>query len=147
MRTTLNAEAAEKRRAAQSRKSLRPSAFLCGLCVKWVLPGLLIVAVSLWAAGPPPASRVRGFRVPQFFESPHETKMKSLLEGAEAEPQPGGLIRIANFRLQTFNEQGENTMTVRSPHCIFDSTKQTVSSDGPLEVRTTDGKLLVEGEG
>jgi hypothetical protein len=147
MRNTFNAEGAEERRETQRKNPLRSSAFLC---VKWGLLLLPIVVASLLIAAPPPettTARVKGFRVPQYFEAPHALQMKSLLEGAEAQPQPGGLIQIASFKLQMFDEQGETTMVVTAPRCIFDTSQQTVSSDGPLQLWTSDGKLLLEGEG
>lgn len=73
--------------------------------------------------------------------------MKSFLEGAEAEPQSDGLILIRDARLQTFHEDGSREMTVTTPHCLFDSRLQTVSSAGPLQVQSSDDKLLLEGEG
>src|ERR1043166_8231290 len=65
---------------------------------------LLTLAISALSVGfialsqPTTAAHVKGFRVPQYYEPPHETQMKSLLEGAEAEPQPGGLIHITNLK-------------------------------------------------
>jgi hypothetical protein len=108
-----------------------------------------VVTLSVRSAPPSRTgpSVVKGFRVPQFFEAPYETQMKTLLEGAEAEPQPGGLIWITEFKLQTFNESGARELTVTAPHCIFDSSRQTVSSAGPLQMRTADGNLLLSGEG
>ena len=88
-----------------------------------------------------------GFSVPERFDPPNEKQLKSLLEGAEAEPQSGGLILIRSLKLQTFAETGETQMVVHAPQCVFDTTQRTVSSAGYLEARSGDGRLFLEGEG
>lgn len=108
----------------------------------------LLLGLALAVGQKPPSSTVRGFQAPlEYFDPPHELQMKSFLEGAEAEPGPDGVILIRNARLQTFHEDGSKEMTVRAPHCIFDSRQRTVSSAGPLEVQTSDDKLSLEGVG
>ena len=92
-------------------------------------------------------SVVKGFTVPEYFDPPHETQIKSLLEGAEARPEPGGLIFITDLKMQTFNEQGERQMVVNAPECIYDSSQRTVGSSGKLQVQMADEKLLLAGEG
>lgn len=86
------------------------------------------------------------FQAPlEYFPPPHELQIKSFLEGAEAEPGPDGLIYIRDAKLQTFQENGTNEMTVIAPNCIFDTKQQTVNSAGPLQVQTADDKLLLRG--
>lgn len=107
---------------------------------------VLCLAAAL--AQGPPNNTIKNFRAPlEYFDPPHELQMKSFLEGAEAEPQSDGLILIRDARLQTFHENGSNEMTVVTPLCTFDSKSQTVSSAAPLQVQSSDDKLLLEGEG
>ena len=73
--------------------------------------------------------------------------MKSLLQGAEAEPKSGGLILITEARLQTFTESGQPQVLVQTPHCVFDSVQHTISSSGPLSVKSVNGQFYLEGEG
>lgn len=88
-----------------------------------------------------------GFRVPEYFEPPHQAQMKSLLEGAKAEPLSGGQILIHSGKLQTFHENGEQELAVEMPLCVFDSVQRTVSTSGPFRARSGDGKLYLEGKG
>jgi hypothetical protein len=111
-----------------------------------VLPGLLAFVCAALAEDTA-TNKIKGFNVPEYYEPPHETQMKSLLQGTEAEPRPGGLILITNLKLQTFTEAGERQMTVKAPQCVFDSGPRTVSSSGRLQVQTGDEKLYLEGEG
>lgn len=83
----------------------------------------------------------------EYFPAPHELQIKTFLEGAEAEPQPDGLILIRDARLQRFHEDGTLEMTVMTPSCIFDAKQQTVNSAGPIQVQMSDDKLFHEGEG
>ncbi len=99
------------------------------------------------AAEKPSSSTVKDFSVPEYYDPPYERQMKSLLQGAEAEPQPGGMIWITEVKLQTFSETGEPQMLVQAPHCLFDSVQRAVSSSGPLSVRSVNGQFYLEGEG
>ncbi len=90
---------------------------------------------------------VKNFAVPDNFGPPHETQIKSLLQGDEAEPQSGGQILIRGLKLQTFNEAGETEMVVRAPQCIFDTVQHAVYSDGRLEAQSGDGRFFFEGQG
>ena len=110
---------------------------------KLILLSLLGCSLPLLAQ----QTTVKDFSVPQYFDPPHETQMKSLLEGAEAEPGNNGLVTIRKAKVQTFNEAGVRQMTVRAPQCVFDSKTQTVSSAGRFEMETSDSKLTLEGEG
>lgn len=90
---------------------------------------------------------LKGFSVPKYYDPPNETRLKSLLEGDEAEPLSGGLIRIHGLRLQGFAENGQTQMVVLAPEGVFDSAQRVVRSDGHIEVRTGDGRFFLEGDG
>lgn len=108
----------------------------------------LLLGLALAAAQSPSSSVVRGFQAPlEYCDPPHELQVKTFLEGSQAEPGADGVILIRNAKLQTFHDDGSKDMTVRTPHCLFDSRLRTVSSDGPLQVQTSDDKLLLEGVG
>lgn len=92
-------------------------------------------------------TKVKDFSVPEYYDPPHETQLKTLLQGAEAEPASEGRILISEAKLQTFAQNGQPQMLVEAPHCVFDSVRRAVSSPGPLRVRSADGKLNLEGEG
>jgi hypothetical protein len=91
-----------------------------------------------------------GFKLPEFYDPPHETQMKWLLEGAKARPLAEGQILIDSAKYQTFSTNGDLEMTAEAPQCVLrplNSGQKTVSSAGPLQVRTADGKLYLEGKG
>jgi len=109
---------------------------------------LLVFAFIAFAQKSP---RVRGsdFSVPENYGPPHETQLKSLLQGAEAEPFEGDLtlILIRQLLLQTFAEDGTTQLVVRAPVCVFDRRRREVRSAGRFEARSGDGNFLQEGEG
>jgi len=111
-----------------------------------IVPAGLALFVCL-APGQTGTTTVKNFSVPEYYDPPHETQIKSLLQGAEAEPESGGLVRIRELRLQTFHLNGEFDMLVQAPGCVFDSVGRTASSPGRLQVRTADGSFYLEGEG
>jgi len=88
-----------------------------------------------------------GFRVEKFHEPPNETNTQYLLEGETAELQQGGEVLLTVVRLQTFSESGATQMVVRAPHCVYDPTERTVSSDGPLHAHDGAGKFQLDGVG
>jgi hypothetical protein len=111
------------------------------------LVGCFVFCLAVALAQTPPNNTIKNFRAPlEYFDPPHELQMKSFLEGAEAEPQSGGLILIRDAKLQTFREDGTREMTVITPQCFFDSEQHTVSSAGPIQVQTADNKLLLKGD-
>src|SRR5690242_20122658 len=90
---------------------------------------ILLSALLLTAATEKPSSTtIKDFSVPMYHDPPHEKQMKSLLQGAEAEPQPGGFILITDARLQLFTESGQPQVLVLAPHCVFDAVQHTISS-------------------
>ena len=94
-----------------------------------------------------PVVSVRGFKVPEYYEPPHETQMKSMLEGARADRQPDGRYLVTTAKWRTFRVSGEGELVAEAPECAYDPRQRTVSSAGPLHVETADGKFSIDGEG
>ena len=69
------------------------------------------------------------------------------MSGAEAQPQPGGLLIIKQLKLETFNTNGKLEVVVNAPECVYDTLKGMANSAGHLQLRTGDGKIRVEGDG
>jgi hypothetical protein len=119
------------------------------------------LATWLWAAGAgllfavAPGVRAQqngvqhanNFTSTEYYEPPHQQQIKSTLSGAEALPQPGGLLIVKQLKLEMFNPDGKLEWVVIAPECVYDTFKGVANSPGHLEVRTGDGKFRVEGEG
>ena len=114
---------------------------------------LFAQATNAPTATPPAAAeaanfgRVKDFYVPDYYEAPHQNQMKSLLRGAEAEPQPNGRVLIHELLVETYNLDGTTELVVRAPECTYNSVTQTASSAGRIEARSGDGKMLIRGGG
>ncbi len=90
----------------------------------------------------------KGFKFANYFDAPDDTKIKTLLEGARAVPQPGNrLFVITDAKVQTFRKNGEGEMTVEAPECVYDATERAINSSGPFRLRTADGQFFLEGVG
>jgi hypothetical protein len=120
--------------------SMTRTLFVCG-CAAWCA---FVLSLSAQTNA---TTKVKDFRVPEYYDPPHEGQMKSLLQGAEAEPASEGRILITSVKLKRFSENGELQVLVEAPHCVFDSVRREVSSPGPLRVRSADGKMDLQGEG
>jgi hypothetical protein len=87
------------------------------------------------------------FTTTEYFEPPHQQRVKSILSGAEAQPQPGGLLIIKQLQLKTFDLNGKLNIIVTAPECVYDTLGGTASSGGPLQLQNGDGTFRVAGEG
>jgi lipopolysaccharide export system protein LptA len=89
----------------------------------------------------------QGIKFTEYYDPPHETQLKSLLECSQAQRQPDGRYLVTNAKYRTFRVTGEGEMTVEAPQCVYDPGQRSISSSGPLHVQTADGKFSIEGEG
>ncbi|HTJ00767.1 MAG TPA: LptA/OstA family protein [Dongiaceae bacterium] len=114
---------------------------LAGLLVG---PGLRLLAQdnSLPAFG-----RVKGFSAPDYYDPPYQNQIRSLLRGAEAEPQTNGQVLVRGLQLETYATNGPLQLTVSAPACLFDPKDKSASSTGHIEARSGDQRLFVSGEG
>jgi hypothetical protein len=87
------------------------------------------------------------FTMSEYYDAPNEKQMKSLILGAEAQPQPGGRYLIKGLHLELFTEKGERQMIVEAPECVYDGAKRMANSSGRLQAQSGDGRFFVEGEG
>ena len=93
-------------------------------------------------------SEITGYQASDYYGPPHETRMKTLLEGAKAQMQSDRKTwLLTRPKLQTFSERGEREIIIQAPQCLFDEARHTVSSAGPITMQTADGKYFLDGEG
>ena len=117
-----------------------------------ILRILLVVSVA-WLASvavgvrAQQAGHASGFTTTQYCEAPHQQQVESILSGAEALPQAGGLLIIKQLELKTFDTNGNIKIIVTAPECIYDTMGGTASSGGPLHLQNGDGRFSVDGEG
>ena len=87
------------------------------------------------------------FTSTEYYGPTNQQQIKSILSGAEALPQPGGLLIIKQLKLEMFNPDGKLEWVVNAPECVYDTFKGVANSPGHLEVRTGDGKIRTDGDG
>jgi len=109
--------------------------------------GLLFVTTPGIFAQQDTVSRANNFTTIEYYGGTNRLQMKSRLSGAEALPQPGGLLIIKQLKLETFYLNGNPEIVVTAPECLYDPMGGTASSAGPLHLQTGDGKFHIEGEG
>src|SRR6266404_5505100 len=86
----------------------------------WSIRAGLTVAAMVGSCGMAQGPKViegKSLKFPEYWEAPHETQLKSLLEGARVQPQAGGLYLISEAKLQTFRADGVAEMVVTAPEC------------------------------
>jgi len=120
-----------------------------GLASGWLAAGagLLFAAVSGVRAQQNTLEHASNFTSTEYYGPTNHQQIKSIMSGAEALPQPGGLLIIKQLKLEMFNPDGELEWVVNAPECIYDTFKGVANSPGHLQVRSGDGKFQVEGEG
>ena len=109
--------------------------------------GLLFAVAPGVRAQPNGVQHANDFTSTEYYGPTNQQQIKSILSGAEALPQPGGLLIIKQLKLEMFNPDGKLEWVVNAPECVYDTFKGVANSPGHLEVRTGDGKFRVEGEG
>jgi len=108
----------------------------------------LLFAVALGVrAQPNGLQHANNFTSTEYYGPTNQQQIKSILSGAEALPQPGGLLIIKQLKLEMFNPDGRLEWVVNAPECVYDTFKGVANSPGHLEVRTGDGKFRTEGDG
>ena len=88
-----------------------------------------------------------GFTSVEYYAPPNETRVKSRMSGAEAQPLAGGLLAVKQLKLETFSTNGAPQVVAEAPECVYDMVNRTANSAGHLQLRNGDGKLRVEGDG
>jgi lipopolysaccharide transport protein LptA len=91
--------------------------------------------------------QTKNFQIAEFYEPPRQKQMKFLLKGARAEQRGKGEVWFTQPQWQTFRQTGESELLMQAPECLYDSSSRSISSAGPLQFRTTDGKFFLGGEG
>ncbi len=114
---------------------------------------LLVAVAVVFYAVPGGRAQLNGpqhatdFTSTEYYEPPHQQKIKSVLSGAEALPQPGGQLIVKQLKLETFSLDGKLEVAIMAPECIYDTLKGVANSPGHLQVRTGDGKIRTDGDG
>jgi lipopolysaccharide export system protein LptA len=99
------------------------------------------------AQAQPSLGTAENFTTSEYFDAPNEKQIKSLITGAEAQPQPGGRYLLKQLKLETFRVTGEGEIVIEAPECLYDSVARTAGSGGRLQIQSGDGRFSVAGEG
>lgn len=110
--------------------------------------GILLVPANAQMTNDMRATAFR-FKVQlENYPPPNEAQIKTLLEGAKAEPQGSGLILMTEAWLKTFSTNGILEFQVHSPRCLLDVVQRTVNSTGLLEIiQTGENGFSVQAQG
>lgn len=71
---------------------------------------------------------------------------KTVLTGAKARQQPGGLILVDQMRIDSLQPDGGTNIIARAPECVFDFVERVAQSTGRLEVASADGQYRISGQ-
>lgn len=95
----------------------------------------------------PSLGTAENFTTSEYFDAPNEKQIKSLITGAEAQPQSGGRYLLKQLKIETFRVTGEREIVIEAPACVYDSVARTAGSAGRLQIQSGDGRFSVAGEG
>lgn len=113
---------------------------------------LALILCALSAALPAfaqrtPQFKIKDFKAPDYFEPPHHTQMRSLVQGAEAEPVAGNRYQIKQLKITVFREDGGIEMRGEAADCLYDASARIATSPAPLQMLTGDEQFRIQGEG
>lgn len=116
---------------------------------RFVAPwGMLGLAVLVGGGAGLERIIVKNFSVcPAHYPPPNQVRMKSLLEGAQAQALNATQYLVTEAKLQTFQTNGHRELLVETPQCIYNSAQRSVSSSETLRVSAGEGKFSIAGEG
>lgn len=94
--------------------------------------------------------KVKDFKFPDFYEAQgtgrnQTNRLKSLLTGAEAQPQFSGLVFVKQMRLENYLLDGQTNLIATAPECTVDTGQRAVFSTGQLQLATANGQFFIEG--
>jgi lipopolysaccharide export system protein LptA len=90
----------------------------------------------------------RGFKFAEYYDPPHATQMKTLVEGDKAQPLNGGkTLSVTKAKVQTFRETGERDLTLEAPECVYERDEKSIHSPGHISVLAAEGKFAIAGDG
>jgi hypothetical protein len=114
----------------------------------WLIAaGCLVALLAGVAQTPSLFGRVTDFKVPEYYPAPKQRQLKSLLRGAVAEPNARGEVKITTLRVESYREDGTVESIVEAPECVYNYKTREASSAGPIQARTGDGRMQIDGEG
>ncbi len=118
--------------------------FVISSFLRLTLP-LAAVSGIAWAqavsTNPPPRSA--GFSLPYKKDG----RTMALFTGSRHKPLSVTLVRIWDFRAETYNADGTPSFAVESPECLLDISTRQVNSDGPLKITQSGGGFTLSGVG
>ncbi|MBI3850667.1 MAG: hypothetical protein HY298_10410 [Verrucomicrobia bacterium] len=117
---------------------------------RWALIGGLLAAFVLLVVtlhGQQRGVVISKFRFAEPYDPPLQNQTKYLLMGAEGRALGEGKVLLKEFRMETFARNGDRQTISSAPECVYDTINRTVSSAGPMQMQTADGKFFIQGEG
>ena len=119
----------------------RPRSSLYALLIASLLAGS-----GIWAQKVTESKRME---LAEHYDPPNEQQMKSHISWAKGVPLDAQSLRLqlTDAKWETFRVTGEGELVVEAPDAIFERTQRSISSAGPIHVRTADGSFSIEGEG
>jgi lipopolysaccharide export system protein LptA len=121
-----------------------------GACRRIGLSGLILSGCVLVSAQQQPATlTISNFLVfpGDYYPAPYASQPKSQLQGAQGFRLSPERFRVTSAKLTTFKQDASQEVLIQAPECIYDQGSRSAGSAGPLQMRTADGKFLIEGEG
>lgn len=117
-------------------------------CRQLWLAVLTLGGIALLHAGQPTTFGIgRNVKYRDYYDPPHQSQLRAIVQGSEAIPQGAGRVQLKNLRIESFRENGEREGIVEAADCIYDHETRTASSAGPITAWTSDERLRIEGTG
>lgn len=113
--------------------------------IVFALAALLLAGALAQLSGP--GGVVKGGFIFPEYDKANPARVRSLLTGVGAKPLPGGQVWLKELCLTTYTLEGKTNLVVAGTNCLFDPQNKLAFSPDRLEVRSADGRFLIEGVG
>jgi lipopolysaccharide export system protein LptA len=80
------------------------------------------------------------------YEAPNQSQIKTFVTLQEARPQ-GPLVVGKDLKIETFRTNGDTEIVITAPDCTVNSANHTAYSPGPIQIRSGDSKMRIDGVG
>lgn len=107
--------------------------------------GLGVLAPGVFAQPKGGADQPRLFTVP-VYDRVDKSRLVARLSG-EGDIKLSSQQVLETVRFEYFDAQGRTNLLIRGTNCVYDTRNRTASSPDPIQLRTGDGRLELQGQG
>lgn len=109
----------------------------------FILGAVALFLVLGHAQSPTTPATASGFSFPYKKAG----KTVALFTGSEHKPLSVTVVKVKDFRLETYTTEGVPNLQGSAPECVLDLSTRQITSDGPVSITQAGGAFTLSGVG